>query len=149
MSYKQQKYQQQKFTVNKIISSSNYIGLFQIKSGDISYWLHIKKILNISNISIKFCSIKLLKQTKLYSLFSGNLENIYNGKIVILYSNNKLPSIHNLSKDFFISIKTIINNRLILDYEIIPQNNYHLDLIMLLGKISYTPCQPNAYNNKL
>lgn len=146
MSYQQQKYQQQKFTVNKIISSSNYIGLFQLKRGDISYWLHIKKILNASNIGIKFCSIKLLKQTNLYSLFSGNLENIYNGKIVLLYSNNNLPSIHNLSKNFFISIKTIINNRLILEYEKIPQNNYHLNLIMVFGKVSYTPCQPNAQN---
>ena len=146
MSYKQLKYQQQKFTVNKIISSSNYIGLFQLKRGDISYWLHIKKILNASNIGIKFCSIKLLKQTNLYSLFSGNLENIYNGKIVLLYSNNNLPSIHNLSKNFFISIKTIINNRLILEYEKIPQNNYHLNLIIVFGKVSYIPCQPNAYN---
>jgi len=146
MSYKQLKYQQQKFTVNKIISSSNYIGLFQLKRGDISYWLHIKKILNASNIGIKFCSIKLLKQTNLYSLFSGNVENIYNGKIVLLYSNNNLPSIHNLSKNFFISIKTIINNRLILEYEKIPQNNYHLNLIIVFGKVSYIPCQPNAYN---
>jgi ribosomal protein L10 len=104
MKYKQHKYTRQKLDINTI-SNSTFFMILQIKSIDIYQWINFKKQLNIYNVKIKSCSVKLLKRKSIFLTnyyLDNNVKNMYNGKTIIIYSNyEKILKI----KEFFIFLK--------------------------------------------
>lgn len=148
MNYTKQKYIQQKFNVNTIFSSCSYFGLFQLKSILISEWLAIQTKLKSQGIFIKFCSLKLLKLSKIYTVFSKELRDFYNGKLVVLYTKNMTYQTMQLIASFqvlLIPIKIVCNNRFLLKVNDSEFNHVSSKLIHFLESCSYKPAQPKYY----
>lgn len=125
MEYQKKKYTKHKLNLNQIILKSSFLTIVQLRSTNISKWISAKQEFVKYNVRIKLCSVSLLKKYSILYLNENGLSNtsnydsnLYQGKVVLLYSNTsnieQLPELVKIitNTEFFIPLFVYFQKRL-------------------------------------
>lgn len=90
MHYKQKKHLRQHLNFKIATSKTNLFFIFQLKAVNVLKWILLKKILLKYKLKAKIFSIKSFQKSNFFTFKSKLITNLYNGKVLIIYSDQIL-----------------------------------------------------------
>ena len=91
MKYKKKKYFKQNLDLKKFTANIDFFLVFQLKVVNVSSLVSLKKALSKHDLKFKSYSTNLFKKNHVFNSKSKVIENLYTGKILIVYFKKKLP----------------------------------------------------------
>jgi hypothetical protein len=93
MNYKDKKYLSEDKWLLTSLNKFDFFVIAQLKSCDSKRWVQLQKDLSKLNLKIKLVNFRNLKNVSFFSeLPTKTIESLFRGRIVLIYSNQSLPS---------------------------------------------------------
>lgn len=89
MKYKKKKYFKQNVDLKNLILNVDFFLVFQLKAVNVPNWVLLKKMLAKHDLKFKIYSTNFLKKNHIFNIKSKLVENLYIGKILIVYFKTK------------------------------------------------------------